>query len=167
MRMLFVVLLMLLAGPVGAQCFATGTTGNPPFPTQVTFAPAQPAAATPIVANLGPATNAMPNNLAVTRTGNVIVVTASLGVFGGVPPPPMVLPVNLGAFPAGNYTVRFRLTDGDNNDVACAPLDVPLVVGGGAPVVELPALGLPMTLVLLLSLCFVVALALRSRADRV
>ena len=161
MRLLFVVLLMLLAGSAGAQCFAPG---NLPFPTQATFSPAQPAAAVPVMALLGPATSAATTSLpVVTRNGSTIVVTAALWVFGGLPPPPTPLGINLGSLPAGNYTVSFRLTDSDNNNVACAPLDVPLVVGGGAPLVELPALGLPMMLVLLLALCFVVALALRSR----
>jgi hypothetical protein len=163
MRLLFVLLLMLLAGSAGAQCFAPG---NLPFPTQATFSPAQPAAAVPVMALLGPATSASTNAPTVTRTGNSIVVSASLWVFGGVPPPPTPLGINLGSLPAGNYIVSFRLTDSDNNNVACAPLDVPLVVGGGAPLVELPALGLPMTLLLLLALCFVVALALRSRGER-
>ena len=119
--------------PLAAQC------AQRPFPTSVTFAPANPAPGEPVVAFLGPATSEWFTGGAPVRNGNTIDVVGSLFLFGGVPPPPAPLSIPLGAYPAGTYLVRFRLTD--DLPSACAPLDATLVVGGGLAVSSVPTLG--------------------------
>ncbi|MEO8672482.1 MAG: hypothetical protein ABI411_14285 [Tahibacter sp.] len=147
MRTLLVLFFLLAASPVGAQCVGSNFTPTGAlFPTQLSFEPAQPLAGQAVTAIIGPPIQEDIDYL-VTRNAGTILVTGSLNLFGGLPPPPHLNHVPLGAFAPGSYAINLQFTYNDAG-TTCTPFSGTLVVGG-ASANSVPTLGWPMRIALL------------------
>ena len=145
-----------------AQCATGWPAPMTPWPTQVRFIPANPAPGELIRMELGPLTLLLPFGGSVIQQGQDIIVNLRVDPFGGVPPPPNIVTITIGSYPAGSYQVRLRLTL-NSGSTPCQEIVTPLLVGPSPAPTPVSALSSPWWLVTLVAGLLAVGLVVRRR----